>query len=80
MLNLVSDFQQNRPLVLNPKFIQGLGSVLSDSTLDKVCLYIPHIIKQGYDFVIFYCVGIYCQGNNIAWGGRDYGHDGRGRS
>uniref|UniRef100_A0A0D3CP45 Peptidase M1 leukotriene A4 hydrolase/aminopeptidase C-terminal domain-containing protein n=1 Tax=Brassica oleracea var. oleracea TaxID=109376 RepID=A0A0D3CP45_BRAOL len=25
----------NRPLVLNPKFIQGLGSVLSDSTLDK---------------------------------------------
>ncbi|KAF3521815.1 hypothetical protein F2Q69_00046345, partial [Brassica cretica] len=35
MLNLVSDFQQNRPLVLNPKFIQGLGSVLSDSTLDK---------------------------------------------
>ncbi|CAF2081840.1 unnamed protein product [Brassica rapa] len=35
MLNLVSDFQQNRPLALNPKFIQGLGSVLSDSTLDK---------------------------------------------
>ncbi|CAN7082976.1 unnamed protein product [Brassica oleracea var. botrytis] len=35
MLNLVSDFQQNRPLVLNRKFIQGLGSVLSDSTLDK---------------------------------------------
>ena len=41
MVNLVSDFQQNRPLVLNPKFIQGLGSVLSDSTLDKVCLYSP---------------------------------------
>ncbi|KAG5391542.1 hypothetical protein IGI04_021505 [Brassica rapa subsp. trilocularis] len=35
MLNLVSDFQQNRPLALNPKFIQGLGSVLSDSSLDK---------------------------------------------
>ncbi|XP_056850552.1 puromycin-sensitive aminopeptidase [Raphanus sativus] len=35
MLNLVSDFQQNKPLVLNPKFIQGLGSVLSDSSLDK---------------------------------------------
>lgn len=41
MLNLVSDFQQNKPLVLNPKFIQGLGSVLSDSSLDKVRLYIP---------------------------------------
>ncbi|KAL0794127.1 hypothetical protein Bca101_065504 [Brassica carinata] len=35
MLNLVSDFQQKKPLVLNPKFIQGLGSVLSDSSLDK---------------------------------------------
>ncbi|XP_013636458.1 PREDICTED: puromycin-sensitive aminopeptidase isoform X1 [Brassica oleracea var. oleracea] len=35
MLNLVSDFQQNKPLVLNPKFIQGLGSVLSDTSLDK---------------------------------------------
>ncbi|XP_024004057.1 puromycin-sensitive aminopeptidase isoform X2 [Eutrema salsugineum] len=35
MLNLVSDFQQNKPLVLNPKFVQGLGSVLSDSSLDK---------------------------------------------
>ncbi|AEE34147.2 Peptidase M1 family protein [Arabidopsis thaliana] len=35
MLNLVSDFQQNKPLALNPKFVQGLGSVLSDSSLDK---------------------------------------------
>ncbi|XP_048609763.1 puromycin-sensitive aminopeptidase-like isoform X1 [Brassica napus] len=35
MVNLVSDFQQNKPLVLNPKFIQGLGSVLSDTSLDK---------------------------------------------
>lgn len=41
MLNLVSDFQQNKQLVLNPKFVQGLGSVLSDSSLDKVWLYIP---------------------------------------
>ncbi|CAN8245466.1 unnamed protein product [Cochlearia groenlandica] len=35
MLNLVSDFQQKKPLVLNPKFVQGLGSVLSDSSLDQ---------------------------------------------
>jgi len=41
MLNLVSDFQQNKPLALNPKFVQGLGSVLSDSSLDKVWFYIP---------------------------------------
>eukprot|EP00258_Populus_trichocarpa_P026327 XP_024442346.1 puromycin-sensitive aminopeptidase [Populus trichocarpa] len=35
MLSLVSDFQQGKPLVLNPKFVQGLRSVLSDSNLDK---------------------------------------------
>lgn len=36
MLSLVADFQQNKPLVLNPKFLHGLRSVLSDSSLDKV--------------------------------------------
>ncbi|KAF3490273.1 hypothetical protein F2Q69_00051980 [Brassica cretica] len=36
MPNLVSGFEQNKPLVLNPKFIQGLSSVLSDTSLDKV--------------------------------------------
>ncbi|KAF3448585.1 hypothetical protein FNV43_RR09298 [Rhamnella rubrinervis] len=35
MLNLVADFQQNKQLVLNPKFVQGLKSILSDSSLDK---------------------------------------------
>ncbi|CAN1300732.1 Puromycin-sensitive aminopeptidase [Linum perenne] len=35
MLSLVADFQQNKPLVLNPKFVQGLRSILSDSSLDK---------------------------------------------
>ncbi|XP_030454061.1 puromycin-sensitive aminopeptidase [Syzygium oleosum] len=35
MLTLVADFQQNKPLVLNPKFIHGLGSILRDSSLDK---------------------------------------------
>lgn len=36
MLSLVADFQQNKPLVLNPKFLHGLRSILSDSSLDKV--------------------------------------------
>lgn len=35
MLTLAADFQQNKPLVLNPKFIHGLGSILCDSSLDK---------------------------------------------
>ncbi|XWS38342.1 hypothetical protein CRYUN_Cryun19dG0123100 [Craigia yunnanensis] len=35
MLSLVADFQQNKPLVLNPKFVQGLISILSDTSLDK---------------------------------------------
>lgn len=35
MLTLAADFQQNKPLVLNPKFIRGLGSILCDSSLDK---------------------------------------------
>ncbi|GFZ06889.1 peptidase M1 family protein [Actinidia rufa] len=35
MLNLVADFQQNKPLNLNPKFVHGVKSILCDSTLDK---------------------------------------------
>ncbi|KAJ6426570.1 hypothetical protein OIU84_022216 [Salix udensis] len=35
MLSLVMDFQQGRPLALNPKYVQGLRSILSDSNLDK---------------------------------------------
>ncbi|KAK4801971.1 hypothetical protein SAY86_000174 [Trapa natans] len=35
MLSLVSDFQQNKPLTLNPKFVHGLESLLCDSSLDK---------------------------------------------
>ncbi|XP_010541673.1 PREDICTED: puromycin-sensitive aminopeptidase-like [Tarenaya hassleriana] len=35
MLSLVSDFQQKKPLVLNPKFVHGLSSILSQSSLDK---------------------------------------------
>ncbi|XWS48912.1 hypothetical protein CRYUN_Cryun13aG0117500 [Craigia yunnanensis] len=35
MLSLVADFQQNKPLALNPKFVQGLRSLLCDTSLDK---------------------------------------------
>ncbi|GAB2296835.1 Puromycin-sensitive aminopeptidase [Dionaea muscipula] len=35
MFNLVADYQQNKPLVLNPKFVDGLRSILTDSSLDK---------------------------------------------
>ncbi|KAL8112485.1 hypothetical protein AgCh_019987 [Apium graveolens] len=35
MLSLVESFQQNRPLVLDPKFVNGLRSILCDSSLDK---------------------------------------------
>lgn len=52
MLSLVSDFQQNKPLVLNPKFVRGLKSILCDLSLDKVCaffFFLPSLFKwQGY--------------------------------
>ncbi|KAL5981435.1 hypothetical protein ACLOJK_015496 [Asimina triloba] len=35
MLTLVADFQQMKPLVLNPKFVDGIKSTLSNSALDK---------------------------------------------
>ncbi|XP_059661813.1 puromycin-sensitive aminopeptidase-like [Cornus florida] len=35
MLSLVADFQQNKPLVLNPQFLHGVKSMLCDSSLDK---------------------------------------------
>ena len=37
MLNLVAVFQKNNSLVLNPKFVDGIRSVLNDTNLDKVC-------------------------------------------
>ena len=36
MLQLVSDHQHNKTLVLNSKFVEGLRSILTDSSLDKV--------------------------------------------
>ncbi|GFQ07294.1 puromycin-sensitive aminopeptidase, partial [Phtheirospermum japonicum] len=35
MFSLVSDFQQNKPLVLDMQFIRGFKSILCDSSLDK---------------------------------------------
>ncbi|EPS65572.1 hypothetical protein M569_09205, partial [Genlisea aurea] len=35
MLTLVSDFQQNKPLKLNPEFLHGIRSILGNSNLDK---------------------------------------------
>ncbi|OIW09878.1 hypothetical protein TanjilG_24533 [Lupinus angustifolius] len=35
MLNLVDDFQQDKPLVLNPSFVDGFKRILSNSSLDK---------------------------------------------
>ncbi|KAL3635584.1 Puromycin-sensitive aminopeptidase [Castilleja foliolosa] len=35
MLGLVSDYQQNKPLVLNPQFVSGVKSILTDSNLDQ---------------------------------------------
>ncbi|KAL9242811.1 hypothetical protein vseg_016775 [Gypsophila vaccaria] len=35
MLSLVADFQQNKPLTLNQKFVDGLRSILADKNLDK---------------------------------------------
>ncbi|KAG2580776.1 hypothetical protein PVAP13_6NG363600 [Panicum virgatum] len=35
MLSLVADFQQQKTLVLNPKFVDGLRSILRNTSLDK---------------------------------------------
>ncbi|KAE9607704.1 putative cytosol alanyl aminopeptidase [Lupinus albus] len=35
MLNLVDDFQHDKPLVLNPSFVDGFKRILSNSSLDK---------------------------------------------
>ncbi|CAA6655468.1 unnamed protein product [Spirodela intermedia] len=36
MLSLVADFQQSNPLVLNPKFVEGLRTIIRDPSLDKI--------------------------------------------
>ncbi|GKU95244.1 hypothetical protein SLEP1_g8625 [Rubroshorea leprosula] len=35
MLSMVADFQQGKPLALNPNFVHGLKCILSDASLDK---------------------------------------------
>ena len=39
MLSLVADFQQQKTLVLNPKFVDGLRSILRNTSLDKVKIF-----------------------------------------
>lgn len=62
MLNLVDDFQHNKPLVLNPKFVDGFKKMLSDSSLDKVCL------GQVYlEIILFICllsISLFCLGED----------------
>lgn len=43
MLTLVSDFQQTKELVLNQKFVDGIRSMLCDSSLDQVCIFCSFI-------------------------------------
>jgi hypothetical protein len=38
MLSLVADFQQQKTLVLNPKFVDGLRSILRNTSLDNVSI------------------------------------------
>lgn len=53
MLQLVADHQQNKPLVLNSKFVEGLRSILSDSSLDKVCRALTFFFGFFEIFLIF---------------------------
>lgn len=44
MLSLVADFQQQKTLVLNPKFVDGIRSILRNTSLDKVKLFAAIVI------------------------------------
>lgn len=44
MLGLVSDFQENKRLILNPQFVHGIKSILGDLSLDKVCINLSRFI------------------------------------
>lgn len=74
MLSLVSDFQQNKPLALNPQFVHGIRSILTDSTLDKVCIiWCQVILFRGNinELLIFvnglHFSGVHCEGNDPTW-------------
>lgn len=73
MLNLVSDVQQNKPLVLNREFLNGVKSILCDTSLDKVCIKSMTWLQGGeevifliFRFTLLCYSGIYCKGNNSA--------------
>lgn len=66
MLSLVADFQQNKALALNPQFLQGIKSILTDSSLDKVFaasflvdICVSYLIKC-YANGVFILSGIHC--------------------
>lgn len=40
MLSLVADFQEQKALALNPKFVDGLRSILRNTSLDKVKFFV----------------------------------------
>lgn len=44
MLSLVADFQQQKALDLNSKFVDGIRSILRNTSLDKVSLLIAIVI------------------------------------
>ena len=54
MLSLVADFQQNKPLVLNPNFVHGLKSILLDSSLDKVLILMQLFFSQIGFWILFF--------------------------
>lgn len=50
MLGLVADFQQQKPLALNPSFVDGIRSILCNTTLDKVFYF-----RCKAPYVEFFC-------------------------
>lgn len=58
MLSLVADFQQQKTLVLNPKFVDGIRSILRNTSLDKVKLFaaiVMYRIHFNYKMAIVIC-------------------------
>lgn len=43
MFSLVADFQQQKTLALNTKFVDGLRAILRSTSLDKVIIVLPQL-------------------------------------
>jgi hypothetical protein len=73
MLSLVADFQQQKPLALNPSFVGGIRSILCNTTLDKVLFYFNWKVLYGELFcstflkVFDLCSGIRIKGPYLTW-------------